>query len=87
MSFIKAQVVFWHPSKLSVRGAFPLKDFSNLKLAIFNRYGKKFCERLGDSEGYFWDGKNEIQCPLPTSTYCFFLYNLKNSTEMISKSM
>ena len=65
-----------------------LQNFFNLKLAIFDRFGKKVYERLSDSKGYFWDGKNEIQRPLPTGTYwVIYSYNLKNSSEIVSKSM
>ncbi|MBC7556103.1 MAG: gliding motility-associated C-terminal domain-containing protein, partial [Chryseobacterium sp.] len=65
-----------------------LQDSSNLKLSIFNRFGKKVYERLSDMKDYFWDGKNEINLPLPTGTYwVMYSYNLKNSSEIVSKSM
>ena len=65
-----------------------LDGFSNLKLFIFDRYGKKVYERISDSEVYFWDGKNEMKGPLPTGTYwILYSYSLKNSAETIQKSM
>lgn len=65
-----------------------LKDYSDLKLAIFDRFGKKVYERTKDSENYFWDGKNTERRVLPTSTYWVtYSYTLNNSSELISKSM
>ncbi|WP_417427690.1 T9SS type B sorting domain-containing protein [Halpernia sp.] len=65
-----------------------LKESSDLKLIIFDRFGKKVFERKSDSEDYFWDGKNEIQRPLPTGSYWVsYSFNLKNASEKISKSM
>ncbi|MGS0748198.1 T9SS type B sorting domain-containing protein [Halpernia sp. GG3] len=65
-----------------------LKDYSNLKLAIFDRFGKKVYERTTDSADYFWDGKNAIKGPLPIGTYwVLYSYSLKNSAETLQKSM
>lgn len=65
-----------------------LKETQNLKLMIFDRFGEKVYERKSDSDDYFWDGKNEIQRPLPIGTYWVtYSYNVKNSPETISKSM
>lgn len=65
-----------------------LKDYSNLKLAIYDRFGKKVYERKNDSQDYFWAGKSEILQPLPSGTYWVtYSYNSKDFPEEISKNM
>ena len=72
---IDPEIARWYPNNLTSENGTPYEDFSNIKVMIFDRYGRLLATYNGlqnKSDGYGWDGSYNGK-ELPTGDYWYHI--------------